>query len=135
MRMRTFTFAAATAALMTAGTLLPTMASALPSCADLGTNPAYGLIGNPSLTFVSTTQVPATSTTPAYCDVRVTQSTPGLSGPAAGYALGQSQSIGMRFMLPEKSAWNGKLMAGTGAGSQGQLESIANFGAGIVGLD
>jgi feruloyl esterase len=39
----------------------------------------------------------------------------------------------MRFMLPERSAWNGKLMASAGAGSQGQVESLnAHFAAGIA---
>jgi len=115
------------AVLLTSMTLIPAAAVALPTCVDLGTSPEYGLVGNPALTFVSATQVPATATTPTHCEVLLTQSTPGLSGPAAGYAEGQSQSIRMRIVLPEKAAWNGKLMASTGPGSQGQINSSTGF--------
>ena len=113
--------------------LLPVSAFALPSCADLGSDPAYGLVGNPVFSSVSSTQVAATSDTPTYCQVDLTLSTPGMSGPAAGYDLGQSQAIRMRFVLPEKSEWNGKYMPSTGPGSQGQNTSNWGFIAGING--
>ncbi len=42
--------AALTAALVATLTLTPTTAAALPTCLDLGTNPANGLAGNPQIT-------------------------------------------------------------------------------------
>src|SRR5207247_11289634 len=40
-------------------TLTSTAASALPTCVELGSDPAFGLVGNPDLRGVSTSLVPA----------------------------------------------------------------------------
>src|SRR5262245_40843812 len=94
-------FAGAAAALFTA---LPLAASAapLPACAQLGTDPAYGLAGNPEVSGLTATLVPVgPGVTVPYCRVDFTFS--GASGPSAGYRPGQSQQIKVRVGLPLSS--------------------------------
>ena len=135
-------------------------AATLPTCAQLSTSPAYGLVGNlqivaGTLTSAIAPSAPATSAdpptsptpvpaTPAYCQVSFTFSS-GLSGPSAGYDLGQTQMIQIVIVLPLSAAdggitgsvpstfdggttpttiqgnWIGKLMVGASAGSSGTI--------------
>jgi hypothetical protein len=96
---------ALTAFLLGSACLTPAMAIT-PTCSQIATNPAYGLAGN-AVIWQSGTQgpdneglmtpsaviVPATATVPAYCKVNFQYSA--LSGPAQGYATGQTQTIGI----------------------------------------
>src|SRR5262245_56092825 len=76
------------------------LAANLPTCAQLATNPAYGLAGNvhvsqaasdnEGLASPSAVIVPATATNAAYCKVHLQFSSK--SGPADGYAPGESQT-------------------------------------------
>ncbi|WP_213451998.1 hypothetical protein [Rhizomonospora bruguierae] len=75
-------------------------AQGLPTCADLAVDPARGLVGNPAVVSVASSEQETSGM--AYCQVDVNWSTPGVSGPAAGYADGESQSITMRFALPAR---------------------------------
>src|ERR1700704_4003267 len=85
---------------------MPSRASAQsPTCADLATNPAYGLAGNP--TILQPPSAPLTATlfaagsggvTVPYCRVDFTVSERG--GPQAGYALGQILRVALRVGLP-----------------------------------
>ena len=52
-------------------TQLPTR---LPTCAELGTNPGYGLVGHPQLSSVSSSLVPAVMNGVASCQVNITVS-------------------------------------------------------------
>jgi len=149
-------------AAMGAALLMPlTALAAPPTCAELATNPLYGLAGNP---FVSATAsdnqglpspsaklVAATTANAAYCLVHLQYSSK--SGPANGYAPGESQTIGINVGLPLNStdggtpknpagygwsavngAWNGKVenLGGGGfAGSLGATTDATN--AGYVG--
>ena len=116
-------------------------AVALPTCADLATNPAYGLAGNPQVSGVTAALQPAAGTTTPYCRVDFTFS--GESGPPAGYLPGQSQQLKIRVGLPPNSvdissptaagavAWNGKnrdLGGGGYAGAVGGVTSSTNLG-------
>jgi hypothetical protein len=111
--------------------------AALPTCLDLGVNPAWGLAGNPTISGLSTVQMPATPAaganpaTPTYCDVKFTLSL--LSGPSDGYATGQNQAIGIQIVLPEKAAWVGKILASSSPGTQGNSVIAAPLGEGIGG--
>jgi hypothetical protein len=126
--------------------------AAPPTCAQLATNPAFGLAGNPFITATSSDNqgiaspsaniVAATATNAAYCNVQIQYSAK--SGPTSGYAPGESQTIGIGIGLPLNStdggtggvqgAWNGKVenLGGGGlAGSIGSTTSATN--AGFVG--
>ena len=93
-------------------------AVALPTCAELATNPAYGLAGNPQVSALTAALQPAVGTNTPYCRVDFTFS--GESGPSAGYLPGQSEQIRIRVGLPPNSVdianptaagavpWNGK---------------------------
>jgi hypothetical protein len=85
-----------------------------PTCAQLNTDPAYGLAGNPVVIQHSTTLVPAAGANPAYCRVDFVVSERG--GPQSGYATGEIQRIGLRVCLPANTADGG---AGGGAAGQG----------------
>ena len=70
------------AALLTAGIALPVTAwtaPPTPTCADLATNPAWGLAGNPSITGLTAVVTPAAGANLAYCQVNFTDVT--LVGP------------------------------------------------------
>src|SRR5262250_1908818 len=76
-------------------------AVALPACADLATNPAYGLAGNPQVSSLTAALQAAGSGNTPYCRVDFVFS--GESGPSAGYLPGQSQRITLRVGLPPNS--------------------------------
>ena len=114
--------------------ILPAAAQ-LPTCDELGTDPSFGLVGNPQLSAVSS----ETFTDDAYCQVDITVSSE--SGPEAGYLPGQSEQIRVRVGLPlsnadggvggVQGAWNGKqrdLGGGGYAGGVGGVTSATNGG-------
>lgn len=94
-------------------------------CAPLAADPQYGLAGNPAVRTV--TAVSATTGGVGYCLVEVNWSTPGMSGPAAGYAVGESQSINIRIGLPDPAAWTGRLIMTAGGGSQGTMPAVTGL--------
>ena len=119
----------------------PHIAIALPSCADLAANPAYGLAGNPQISGLTAALQATSGPNKAYCRVDFTFS--GESGPSAGYLPGQSQQLKIRVGLPPNSvdiasptaagaaAWNGKnrdLGGGGYAGAVGGVTSSTNLG-------
>ena len=137
---RTFV-SGALAALAFFVTAMSGAAVALPTCADLATNPAYGLAGNSQVSGITAALQPTVGTTTAYCRVDFTFS--GESGPSAGYLPGQSQQLKIRVGLPPNTvdiatptaagavAWNGKnrdLGGGGYAGSVGGVTSSTNLG-------
>ena len=137
---RTFV-SGALAALAFFVTAMSGAAVALPTCAELATNPAYGLAGNSQVSGITAALQPTVGTTTAYCRVDFTFS--GESGPSAGYLPGQSQQLKIRVGLPPNTvdianptaaggvAWNGKnrdLGGGGYAGSVGGVTSSTNLG-------
>src|SRR5262245_1521741 len=120
-------------------TVLATGASALPTCAQLGTNPAWGLAGNPQVQSLTVALTAASGPNAAYCQINFTYS--GESGPSAGYFTGQSEQIKVRVGLPLNSAdggtggvegaWTGKQRDNGGggyAGSVGAVTASTNIG-------
>ena len=115
-------------------TALAAEAQVLPTCAQLNTDPANGLAGNPTVIFHTTTLVPAAGSNPAYCRVDFVVSERG--GPAFGYAIGEIQRVGLRVGLPANptdggtggeaglGAWNGKLRNLGGGGLVGAVGSV-----------
>ena len=100
----------------------------LPKCADLATNPAYGLAGNPTVFQVTATTPLTTLVTTGvpvpYCRVDFVVSERG--GTGAGYASGQNQRIVLRVGLPASLADNG-----TGGSTQGAWNGkVENLGGG-----
>src|SRR5437016_2324386 len=97
-------------------TLTSTAASALPTCVELGSDPAFGLVGNPDLSGVSTSLVPAAGPNAAYCQMNITVSSE--SGEAFGYLPRQPEHIRAPVGLPlsladggtggVQGAWNGQ---------------------------
>lgn len=136
-------------------------AAGSPSCAQLATDSAYGLAGNVYVTQTASDNqglvspsaviVPATATNAAYCRVHLQFSSK--SGPAFGYPVGKSQTIGINIGLPLNStdggtphnprgyswtavngAWNGKVENLGGGGLAGTLgATTAATNAGYVG--
>jgi hypothetical protein len=118
--------------------LAPAIASAQsPTCAQLGSDPIYGLANNASLSSVATTLVPAAGTSASYCQVNITVSSE--CGVEAGYLPGQCEQIKVRVGLPLNEAdggsggvhgaWNGKqedLGGGGYAGSVGGVTGATN---------
>jgi Tannase and feruloyl esterase len=116
-----------------------------PTCAQLNTDPAYGLAGNPVVIQHSTTLVPAAGPNPAYCRVDFVVSERG--GPQFGYAAGEIQRIGLRVGLPANTsdggtgggaagegAWNGKVRNLGGGGLVGAVGGVtASTNARYVG--
>lgn len=106
----------------------------VPTCSELATNPAWGMAGNPLLSAVVWQIVPSTGPTPAHCRLDFTYSA--LSGPIAGYDIGQSQQIKIRVGLPLNSVgggsggaegnWNGRIQNLGGGGCAGSVGSITN---------
>jgi hypothetical protein len=138
MRYRGLAFCAAIGAIFVA---VPEAALALPACADLATNPGYGLAGNPQVSGLTAALQPASGPTTAYCRVDFTFS--GESGPAGGYLPNQSQQLIIRVGLPPNSVdltnpiaagavpWNGKnrdIGGGGYAGAVGAVTSSTNLG-------
>jgi Tannase and feruloyl esterase len=130
---------------------MPAMAAPLPTCAQLGTNPAYGLVGNNQISGLTATLYPAgadvvpnpfgppSSNATPYCRVDFTLST--VCGPAGGYRVGQCQQLKIRVGLPASIAdggsggvqggWNGKnrdLGGGGYAGAVGAVFSSTDRG-------
>jgi hypothetical protein len=139
---------ALTAALMGSAALTPIAASAapLPTCSQLAAILASNAFisqttsDNEGLPSPSATIVPATATAAAYCKVQFQYSSK--SGPAYGYAPGESQTIDIQIGLPLNStdggvpsnpmgatwtavngAWNGKVENTGGGGNVGTLGS------------
>lgn len=99
-----------------------TFANALPSCGDLGSNPAYGLAGNAKVSALSAVNVAATATVPAFCQVDFT------------YSDVPGQNIKLRVGLPLPGAWNGRLRSLGGGGYVGSVGSVtASIQEGYVG--
>src|SRR5262245_20028263 len=115
-------------------------ASELPNCTQLGTDPAYGLAGNPEISSLTAAIIPVgAGVTVPYCRLDFTFS--GESGPSAGYRPGEKEEIRIRVGLPVSAAdggsgglqgaWNGKtrdLGGGGFAGSVGAVTSSTNRG-------
>ena len=139
---------ALTSALLGTAALTPVsaLAATLPTCAQLATNPAYGLAGNTYVTATASDNqgipsptaviVPATATNAAYCKVSFQFSA--WSGPAFGYAAGESQTIGLTVGLPLNSADGGTPSNPTGyswtgvnGAWNGKVENLG--GGGLVG--
>jgi hypothetical protein len=140
------------AAIGSIGAVISGAAVALPTCADLAINPAYGLAGNPQISGLTAFLLPAGVEPPpfpgfpataytAYCKVDFTFS--GESGPSAGYLAGQAQQIKIRVGLPPNAAdltnaiaagavgWNARnrdLGGGGYAGAVGSVVSSTNRG-------
>ena len=98
------------------------IAAPLPTCSQLATNTAYGLAGNVVISQTSSDNqglvspsaaiVPATATDNAYCLVHLQYSLG--SGPAYGYASGESQTLGINVTLPLNSTDGGTPINPTG---------------------
>ena len=114
-------------------------ASALPSCAQLQTDPTNGLAGNPKISNLTAAVQAAAGGNSAYCRVDFVYS--GESGPSAGYRDGQSERITLRVGLPLNSvdggtggvqgAWNGRnrdIGGGGFAGAVGGVTASTNLG-------
>jgi hypothetical protein len=119
--------------------MMPSPAAALPACSQLAVTAASGLGGNPVIVSPTSTIIAASGSHVAYCNVQFTYSA--LSGPANGYAPGESQAIRIGVGLPLNStdggtggvqgAWNGKIqnLGGGGlVGSVGSTTSATDFG-------
>ena len=125
--LRAALLAAGIAAPITAWTGPPT-----PTCADLATNPAWGLAGNPSITALTATVTPAAGINAAYCQVNFTDVT--LVGPDFGYLPGQTSKFKIRVGLPLNSndggaggvqgAWNGKIQTLGNGGFAGTVTGV-----------
>jgi hypothetical protein len=108
-------------------------ALALPTCSAISTDPAWGLAGNPELRGLTSQIVPAAGPTPSYCRLDFTYSS--LSGPSAGYDVGQSQQIKIRVGLPLNTSdggsggvqgnWNGRIRNLGGGGCAGSVGNVA----------
>jgi hypothetical protein len=136
------------ALLLSASALLPATALAhgspkpLPTCAQLGTDPAYGLAGNPDIANLTSTLIPASGTNLARCELVFTYV--GLKGPRYGYMDGQTSTIGIRVGLPLspadggtgglKGAWNGKVKSLGNGGFAGAITAVtASTNTGYAG--
>src|SRR3954468_6084421 len=117
------------------GSLLPGAAFAQMTCTQLGaylaTQPNISQYTAPgAATPLPLTQLFAASgTNAARCEANFVYSERG--GPAAGYAVGQNQRIGIRVGFPlngsdggAANAWNGKVRNIGGGGLQGTLSGI-----------
>jgi hypothetical protein len=119
---------------------------ATPTCAELATDPAWGLAGNPGLTGLTAAIVPPTGPNLAYCRVDFTDVT--LAGREFGYRPGQTSKFRIRVGLPlnandggaggVQGAWNGSIQTlGNGgfAGSVSGVTSATNTGYVGTGTD
>src|SRR5205814_5867543 len=99
----------------------------------LASDPAFGLAGNSQIKSLSSQIVPAVGATPSYCRLDFTYSS--LSGPSAGYDVGQSQQIKIRVGLPLNTSdggsggvqgnWNGRIRNLGGGGCAGSVGNVA----------
>ena len=132
----------------------PASAQALPHCAELASDPRYGIAANTDIIAgsASSAVVPAAPAqparlpfapqpsppTPAYCQVYFTYSS--LAGPAHGYDVGQRQMIRIGILLPLSAVdggagrvqgnWNGDDMTSASPGLSNQL-TWADFEEGL----
>jgi hypothetical protein len=112
----------------------------LPRCADLASDPRFGLAGESGTSRLTAAVVLASgSTRQPYCRVEFTYNS-GKSGPADGYREGESQAIGIRIGLPLRAdegggaGWNGKVENLGSGGCMGNLPAVtAATNAGYVG--
>ena len=101
------------------------------SCAELATDPANGLAGNPLIKSASSRVVPASGANIAFCQVDLL------------YGTNPEQNINIRVGLPLNSldggtggvqgAWNGRTQGVGGGGCAGNLNVNAPVNAGYVG--
>jgi hypothetical protein len=127
-------------------------AAFLPSCAQLATDPAFGLAGNPGISQLRAVAVSVADTSHAdaaspstnyaetmergvpasvaYCRVEFIYNS-GLSGTKDGYDDGQQQALGIRIGLPLRAddggastGWNGKIQNLGSGGCMGFLGSV-----------
>ena len=73
-------------------------APATPSCVELASDAAWGLVGNPNVAALTAVVTPAAAPNQAYCQVDFTDVS--LSGPRYGYLDGQTSKIRVRVGLP-----------------------------------
>ena len=100
-------------------------------CAQLATDPANGLLGDPVVKSVESQIIPASGTNAAYCQVNLL------------YGTNSEQNINIRIGLPLNSldggrggvegAWNGRTQGVGGGGCAGSLNVGGPVNAGYVG--
>jgi Tannase and feruloyl esterase len=142
------TLLALTGTLMASAALTPVAAGAaptLPTCSQLATLLASNSFvtqtasDNQGIPSPTATIVPATPTNAAYCNVQFQFSSK--SGPAYGYAVGESQTIGIGVGLPLNTTDNGTpsnpkgtTWTAVNGAWNGKIENIGNGGlAGTIG--
>jgi len=101
------------------------------ACAELATNPAHGLLGNPRVKSASSQVIAAAGANVAHCQVNLL------------YGENANQNINIRVGLPLNSvdggtggaegAWNGRTQGIGGGGCAGSLNVAAPVNAGYVG--
>lgn len=136
------------AALLGSVLLAPGAAWALPTCTDFSTNPAWGLAGNPNIINLASAIIPAAGTNLTRCEITFTDIGTPAAGPAGGYMVGQTATIGVRVGLPlsaadggaggVQGAWNGKVLSlGNGgfAGTVTGTTTATNLGYAGSGTD
>ena len=111
--------------------MAPSAAWAAPHCADLATDPANGLAGNPVIKSVSSTVIAASGANVAYCKVSLL------------YGTNPNQNINIVVGLPLSAAdggsggvqgdWNGRTQGLGGGGCSGNLNVTSAVNAGYVG--
>jgi feruloyl esterase len=113
-----------------------------PTCADLATDPAWGLAGNPSITGLTAVITSPSAQNLAYCQVNFTDVT--LVGPEFGYLPGQTSKFRIRVGLPlnandggtggVQGAWNGNIQTLGNGGFAGSVTGVTSAtNAGYVG--
>jgi hypothetical protein len=132
--MRRLVLATLSTAMASSAAVISTPASAVPTCAQLGSNPAYGLVGRADVLTPTTTLVAAAGANAAYCRVDFVVSERG--GTANGYADGQVQRVTLRIGLPLSpadggsgrtiGAWNKKVRNIGGGGLVGSVGAVTN---------
>ena len=111
----------------------PAIAGAIPMCADLATNPAYGLAGRADVLNLTVARTGMGNN--ARCEVTFIYSSRG--GPEFGYDEGEMQRVTIRVGLPYNSAdggsggsvegaWNGKTRNLGGGGCVGSVGSVTS---------
>ncbi|TMH86610.1 MAG: tannase/feruloyl esterase family alpha/beta hydrolase [Betaproteobacteria bacterium] len=111
----------------------PAIAGAIPMCADLATNPAYGLAGRADVLNLTVARTGMGNN--AGCEVTFIYSSRG--GPEFGYDEGEMQRVTIRVGLPYNSAdggsggsvegaWNGKTRNLGGGGCVGSVGSVTS---------
>jgi feruloyl esterase len=103
-----------------------------PTCADLASNPRWGLAGNPAVTGITAVVTPASGMNVAHCQVDFTDVS--LEGRRYGYPEGQTSKMRIRVGLPlnandggaggVQGAWNGKIQSRGNGGFAGNVSSV-----------